>query len=79
VFKHVTLLFSSDEKSTIAYIITTMDKIDDLLTSTIVSTSTHRPIHNSVCKALNLTKITLNKYYSHTDTSNVYCIAMGVC
>ncbi|KAJ6577979.1 hypothetical protein B0H19DRAFT_885274, partial [Mycena capillaripes] len=60
----------------IANVITTMDKIDDLLTSTIISSSGHRPIHDSVRKALNLAKTTLNKYYSRTDTSNVYRIAM---
>ncbi|KAJ7065553.1 hypothetical protein C8F01DRAFT_982162 [Mycena amicta] len=76
VFKHATLLFSSDEKSTIANVITTMDKIDDLITTTIVSPSARRPIHNIVRKALNLAKTTLNKYYSRTDTSNVYRIAM---
>ncbi|KAJ7343895.1 hypothetical protein DFH08DRAFT_962038 [Mycena albidolilacea] len=76
VFKRTTLLSSSDEKSTIAHVITTMDKIDDILTSTIVPSLGRRPIHNSVCKALNLAKTTLNKYYSHTDTSNVYHIAM---
>jgi hypothetical protein len=54
-----------------------MDKIDDFLTNTIVSSSARRPIHNSVRKALNLAKTTLNKYYSRTDTSNVYRIAMG--
>ncbi|KAJ7351202.1 hypothetical protein DFH08DRAFT_694367 [Mycena albidolilacea] len=76
VFKHATLLFSSEEKSTIANVITTMDKIDNLLTTTIVSSSTRRPIHSSVRKALNLAKTTLNKYYSRMDTSNVYRIAM---
>ncbi|KAJ7321324.1 hypothetical protein DFH08DRAFT_970183 [Mycena albidolilacea] len=76
VFKRVTLLFSSDEKSTIAHVITTMDKIDNILTSTIVSSSARCPIHNSVRKALNLAKTTLNKYYSRTNTSNVYRIAM---
>ncbi|KAJ7605704.1 hypothetical protein DFH06DRAFT_1020047 [Mycena polygramma] len=74
--ERATLLFSSDEKSTIANVITTMDKIDDLLTSTIVSSSGRRPIHKQVRKALNLAKTTLNKYYSRTDTSNVYRIAM---
>ncbi|KAJ7355243.1 hypothetical protein DFH08DRAFT_690205, partial [Mycena albidolilacea] len=77
VFKRATLLFSSDEKSTIAHVITTMDKIDDILTNTIVSSSVCHPIHNSVRKALNLAKTTLNKYYSRMDTSKVYCIAMG--
>jgi hypothetical protein len=77
VFKRATLLFSSDEKSTIAHVITTMDKINNILTSTIVSSLGCRPIHNSVRKALNLAKTTLNKYYSRTDTSNIYRIAMG--
>jgi hypothetical protein len=79
VFKHATLLFSSDEKSTIAHVITTMDKIDDILTSTIVSSSTPCPIHNSVHKALNLAKTTSTNITlaCGMDTSNVYRIAMG--
>ncbi|KAJ7337718.1 ribonuclease H-like domain-containing protein [Mycena albidolilacea] len=60
IFKQATLLFSSDNRSTIANVITTMDKIGDLITSTI---------------ALGLAK-TMNKYYLATDMSNIYCIAM---
>ncbi|KAJ6563842.1 hypothetical protein B0H19DRAFT_846669, partial [Mycena capillaripes] len=75
-----TLLFSSDNRSTIASVITTMDKIDDLITTTIVSTQpsarTKRVVHSSIRKALGLAKRTMNKYYSATDMSNVYRIAM---
>jgi hypothetical protein len=78
----VKLLFSSD-KSTIANVITTMDKVDDLITTMIVSTQpsgcTKHIIHPSIRKVLGLAKVTMNKYYSATDTSNVYHIAMGMC
>ncbi|KAJ7811786.1 hypothetical protein B0H14DRAFT_2313592, partial [Mycena olivaceomarginata] len=70
-----TLLFSSD-KSTIANVITTMDKVDDLITTTIVST---QPSGRTKRVALGLAKATMNKYYSATDKSNVYRIAMGMC
>ncbi|KAJ6613356.1 hypothetical protein B0H10DRAFT_2222260 [Mycena sp. CBHHK59/15] len=43
IFKQATLLFSSDNRSTIANVITTMDKIDDLITTTIVSTQLLQP------------------------------------
>ncbi|KAJ7491650.1 hypothetical protein B0H11DRAFT_1718756, partial [Mycena galericulata] len=83
IFKQATLLFSSDNRSTIANVITTMDKIDDLMTSTIVSIQpsarTKRVVHSSIGKALGLAKRTMNKYYSATDMSNVYRIAMGAC
>jgi hypothetical protein len=59
-----------------------MDKIDDLITSTIVSTQpsarTKCVLHSSIRKALGLAKKTMNKYYSATDMSNIYCITMGV-
>ncbi|KAJ7896332.1 hypothetical protein B0H14DRAFT_2315181, partial [Mycena olivaceomarginata] len=82
MLEKATLLFSSD-KSTIANVVTTMDKIDDLITTTIVSTQpssrTKRIVHPSIRKALGLAKATMNKYYSATDTSNVYRITMGMC
>jgi hypothetical protein len=60
-----------------------MDKIDDLITTTIVSTQpsgrTKHIVHPSIRKALGLAKATMNKYYSATDTSNVYRIVMGMC
>ncbi|KAF7358238.1 Dimer-Tnp-hAT domain-containing protein [Mycena venus] len=48
--------------------------------TTIVSTQpsahTKRVVHPSIRKALGLAKATMNKYYSATDMSNVYRIAM---
>src|ERR1700753_435318 len=80
VFKDATLLFSADSKSTIANVITTMDKIDDLITTTVVPATARRRqrvVHVSIREALALAKKTMNKYYSATDDSNVYRIAMG--
>jgi hypothetical protein len=57
-----------------------MDKIDDLITATVVPSSTgaqKRVIHGSIKSALKLAKKILNKYYSATDESNVYRIAMS--
>ncbi|KAF7372915.1 Dimer-Tnp-hAT domain-containing protein [Mycena sanguinolenta] len=81
VFKDATLYFSSESHCTITQVIPTMDRIDDLITATIVSPSrtsgpAKRALHPSILSALQLAKSTLNKYYSHTDSSNVYRIAM---
>ncbi|KAF8137852.1 hypothetical protein K438DRAFT_1486444, partial [Mycena galopus ATCC 62051] len=82
VLKDATLYFSSESHCTITQVIPTMDRIDDLITATIVNTSrtsgpAKRTLHPSILSALQLAKSTLNKYYSHTDSSNVYRIAMG--
>ncbi|KAJ7768982.1 hypothetical protein B0H16DRAFT_1307592, partial [Mycena metata] len=77
VFKDATILFSTDSKSTIAHVLTTMDKIDDLITSTIVPVRRQRTLHSSIRNALKLAKRTMNRYYSVTDESNVYRIATG--
>jgi hypothetical protein len=83
IFKQETLLFSLDNRGTIANVITTMDKINDLITSTIVSAQPSARakcvLHSSIRKALGLAKKTTNKYYTATDMSSVYCITMGVC
>jgi hypothetical protein len=63
--------------------LTTLDKIDDLITATVVTSSIQpgsapkRALHHSIKSALKLAKSTLNKYYSRTDESNIYRIAMG--
>ncbi|KAJ6473781.1 hypothetical protein C8R45DRAFT_835122, partial [Mycena sanguinolenta] len=75
VFKDATILFSADSKSTIAHVLTTMDKIDDLITSTIVPARRQRVLHSSIRDALKLAKKTMNRYYSANDESNVYRIA----
>ncbi|KAJ6601530.1 hypothetical protein B0H10DRAFT_1659087, partial [Mycena sp. CBHHK59/15] len=81
IFKDATLYFSSETHCTITQVIPTMDRIDDLITATIVNPSrTSGPskwaLHPSILSALQLAKSMLNKYYSHTDSSNVYRIAM---
>ncbi|KAJ6512710.1 hypothetical protein C8R45DRAFT_812338, partial [Mycena sanguinolenta] len=82
--KDATVLFSSDNKSTIANVLTTMDKIDDIITTTVVPPGANtarapRIVHPSIRKALHLAKATMNRYYSATDASNVYRIAMSMC
>jgi hypothetical protein len=52
-----------------------MDKIDHLVTTTIVPARRERVLHQSIRDALKLAKKTMNKYYSATDESNVYRIA----
>jgi hypothetical protein len=84
VFKDATLYFSSEKHCTITQVIPTMDKIDDIITATVVSSapSTGAPnkriIHGSIRSALKLAKKVMNKYYSATDDSKVYRVAMGM-
>ncbi|KAJ7047957.1 hypothetical protein C8F04DRAFT_936363, partial [Mycena alexandri] len=75
--KDATILFSADSKSTIAHVLTTIDKIDGLITSIIVPAHRQRTLHSSIRNALKLAKKTMNCYYSVTDESNVYRIATG--
>ncbi|KAJ6602269.1 hypothetical protein B0H10DRAFT_1712616, partial [Mycena sp. CBHHK59/15] len=64
VFKDATLYFSSEKHCTITQVIPTMDKMDDIITATV--------------SALKLAKKVMNKYYSATDESKVYRVAMGM-
>jgi hypothetical protein len=54
-----------------------MDKIDDLITATVVTSSLQpggtpkRALHSSIKSALKLAKSTMNKYYSRTDEPNI--------
>jgi len=48
-----------------------MDRIDSLLNG-----ATTEPLSPSVKHALTFAHNSINKYYSKTDLSNVYCIAM---
>ncbi|KAF7336216.1 Dimer-Tnp-hAT domain-containing protein [Mycena venus] len=82
VFKDATFYFSNENHCTITQVLTTMDKIDDLITATVITSSLQpggapkHALHSSIKSALKLTKSTLNKYYSRTDDSNIYRIAM---
>ncbi|KAJ6632134.1 hypothetical protein B0H10DRAFT_1770866, partial [Mycena sp. CBHHK59/15] len=82
IFKDATLYFSNENHCTIPQVLTTMDKVDDLITATVTTSAVQGPgpkhaLHPSIKSALKLAKATLNKYYSHTDSSNIYRIAMG--
>jgi hypothetical protein len=84
VFKDATLFFSrsaskkDDERQNVipnlATVIPAMDHIDGVLTSNAIS--------NRYClaiqAALTIGKKTLNHYYSKTDLSDIYRIAMGM-
>jgi hypothetical protein len=77
------LYFSNENRCTITQVLTKMDKIDDLITATVVTSSLQpggapkRALHSSIKSALELAKSMINKYYSRTDESNIYRIAMG--
>ncbi|KAJ6617747.1 hypothetical protein B0H10DRAFT_1796816, partial [Mycena sp. CBHHK59/15] len=82
IFKDATLYFSNENHCTIPQVLTTMDKVDDLIMATVTTSAVQGPglkraLHPSIKSALKLAKATLNKYYSHTDSSNIYRIAMG--
>jgi hypothetical protein len=74
IYKDATLFFSQDKVSTIAHVIPTMDRIDLMLSGV-----TSEPLSPSVKHALTFAHKSINKYYSKTDVSNVYRIAMGRC
>ena len=67
------LFFSQDAVATIAHVIPTMDRIDAMLSSTAT-----KPLSLSVKHALSFAQQVMDKYYSKTDLSNVYRIAMGM-
>ncbi|KAF9060308.1 hypothetical protein BDP27DRAFT_1237031, partial [Rhodocollybia butyracea] len=73
IFKQATLLFLKDSASTISQVIPMMDVVDNFLRD-----APKRPLHDAVKAALKLAQSTLDRYYSRTDASNVYRIAMGM-
>ena len=73
IFKDTTLFFSRSTPS-LATVILAMDHIDKTLTSQ----SIDRKYEPSIHATLSLAKRVLNCYYSTTDQSEVYRIAMGM-
>ncbi|KAF8986600.1 hypothetical protein BDQ17DRAFT_1259421, partial [Cyathus striatus] len=71
VLKDMTLFFPRSTPN-LANVIPAMDRINDHLTATAIDSSIPSPIRS----AAGLAKKTLNKYYSHTDESEAYRIAM---
>ena len=72
IYKDAMLFFSQDQVSSIANVIPTMDHIDALLSDAPVE-----PLSPSVKHVLRFARKSINKYYSKTDLSNMYHIAMG--
>jgi hypothetical protein len=73
MYKDATLFFSQDNVVTITNVIPTMDRIDAMLSS-----SAKMPLNPAVKHALTFARKLMDKYYSKTDLSNVYRIAMGM-
>ncbi|KAI0279785.1 hypothetical protein BC826DRAFT_869450, partial [Russula brevipes] len=71
MYKEATVFFSRDDISTIAHVIPTMDRIDAMLKD-----SALEPLCPSVKCTLSFARKHMDKYYSKTDLSNVYRIAM---
>jgi hypothetical protein len=70
-YKKATLFFSQDSAS-IAAVIPAMDKLNNHL-----NPHTQRPYHPAIQAAMTLARNKLNRYYSMTDLSSAYRIAMG--
>jgi len=74
VLKDATLFFSRATPN-LANVIPTMDIINDRLTAK----ANDPAISPAIRSALGLAKKTLNRYYSRTDDSEAYRIAMSKC
>jgi hypothetical protein len=72
IFKDATLFFSRGTPN-LATVIPAMDLIDEHLTTESINRALSVPIR----AALSIAKTTMNKYYTKTDLSEVYRIAMG--
>ena len=70
-YKRATLFFSQDSAS-VAAIIPAMDKLDNNL-----NPNTKTPYHPAILAAMKLARRKINRYYSITDASSVYRMAMG--
>jgi hypothetical protein len=73
LFKQATLFFSRSGTPSLAKVIPPMDKLHWSLKNEIDNLKTHPAIKVALC----LVQKKLNKYYSRTDMSETYRIAMG--
>lgn len=67
-------MFFSSNTPVVAAVIPAMDAIDEAFASGIID---KQPPSNPIRHALSIGKKTLNKYYSLTDNSDIYCMAMS--
>ena len=72
-YKTATLYFSSNDTN-IAAVIPAMDTLNNSLDST-----TSKTLYVAIQAAMDLARKKMNRYYSLTDESAVYRIAMGKC
>ncbi|KAF9038033.1 ribonuclease H-like domain-containing protein, partial [Panaeolus papilionaceus] len=72
ILKHATLFFSRSTPS-LAYVIPVMDHMNDQFTET----ANNKNLSPAIRTAVGLAKRTLNRYYSRTDDSETYRIAMS--
>ncbi|KAF9505623.1 hypothetical protein BS47DRAFT_1275570, partial [Hydnum rufescens UP504] len=72
IFKQATLLFSVKDTPNLANVIPVMDSIDSALSLS----NTEKKYNDSICLGVSLARQTLNRYYSKTDTSDTYQVAM---
>jgi hypothetical protein len=70
-YKKATIFFSHDSAS-IANVIPAMDKLDSGLDA-----NTKQKYHPAIKAAMQLAQAKMNCYYSITDNSSIYRIAMG--
>lgn len=68
-------MFFSKGTPNLALVIPAMDKIDETLSNWLLDATLSPPVRAAVAIA----KKTLNRYYSLTDQSEVYRIAMSAC
>ena len=73
ILKDATLFFSRGTVN-LAMVIPAMDYIDEVFTTGMLTEEAFDP---AIRAAVGLAKKTLNKYYSLTDSSRVYHVAMG--
>ena len=73
VLKDATLFFSRGTPN-LPMVIPSMDYLDEVFTNGILKKDL---LHPAICAAIGLGKKTLNHYYSLTDSSELYRIAMG--
>ncbi|EKM76036.1 hypothetical protein AGABI1DRAFT_14520, partial [Agaricus bisporus var. burnettii JB137-S8] len=72
IFKEATEFFSRKNESLLSSVIPVMDDIDETLQTSIDD----KKYSTALLHALTLGRRTLNKYYSHTDASELYRIAL---
>jgi hypothetical protein len=68
------MLFFSHGTVNLAMVIPAMDYINEVFTTGMLAEEAFNP---AICAAVGLAKKTLNKYYSLTDLSRVYCMAIS--